>query len=48
LWAGRVVIHLANGAAYTLARPNPETTIPAIMPVLAAGNHLTAGGVAEA
>ena len=35
-------------AAQTDANPNPETTMPAIIPVRAAGNHLTAGGVAEA
>ena len=33
---------------YTEARPKPETTSPAMRPVLAAGNHLMAGGVAEA
>ena len=31
-----------------VARPNPATTMPAIMPILAEGNHLMAGGVAEA
>ena len=39
---------LVSGAAYTDASPKPDTTIPAIIPVLAAGNHFTAGGVADA
>ena len=37
-----------SGAIYTEARPKPATTDPAIIPVLAGGNHLIAGGVADA
>ena len=40
--------NIAKGAIYTDARPNPATTMPAIIPVFAGGNHLMAGGVAEA
>jgi|GEM_PF-4130192 len=43
-----LISQLDNGAAYTDANPKPETTIPAIMPIFVAGNHFTAGGVAEA
>ncbi len=38
----------ASGAMYTLDRPNPDTTRPVIRPVLDAGNHFTAAGVADA